>query len=353
MLKNIWFFFKNLRKLIGSVVSILGVLIGGGAILLTVFAEEFVTAIFGISEATFAKSAMLMLGLSLFIIVLIVAVWAVIFSRDRNKEIVRAINEHPQVCQEIQSHLSEIQITATHLKSVLAENELAKSVISGSAVDDMEASVQKDKRIIIFTSKFILEGYGEFTKVIIRNFRKGVKYEYYVPNDERGALVSYWSRVKEWYGEFAVFTRSKQDVENLLALAQNDESVGHAWSNEYIDLIQKCLGAYSKRASQRKHIINQVKQRLRSMFVNQLKSYALDANLFYVTVAMYEKEGGAWRAILKLPTENPQENYVVFSLDNANVQEKESFVSNILHLPNGNSPLAIAPDIFTDLGGNS
>lgn len=293
-------------------------------------------------------SVLIVGGAYLIIAIITVIVTISIFSKDRNLEIAKAISEQPEICRNIRIQLTAIQQAANHFQSVLIKDELAKSVISGSEIDDLEASVGKDKKIIIFTSKFVLEGSIEFTKVIIRNFRKGVKYEYYVPNEERPTLYSYWEMAKEWYREFAVFMQSRQKAEELLSLSKEDTTNGNSWNDEYIEQINQYIAGLSKNnQSQDAETVNAIKQKLKEMFTSQLVSYALDTKLFYVTTAMYEKGINDWRAIIKLPTENPKENYVAFSLDNVGDSEKEEFKKNIFSLAKGNTQLTIPETVFS------
>lgn len=327
----------------------------GGPIVLFFTAIAIIIGIFGDNLVekyndrpdAYLISCLIVGGAYLLVVIITLIVVTITFSKERNKEIVEAINKQPQTCKDIQSQFKNIQYAAKHIQSVLSDTEVSKSIISGSAIDDLEASIGKEKRIIIFTSKFALEGTGSFTNVIIRNFRKGVKYEYYVPNDERAALGPYWSRVRDWYRNFSIFTENKQKAESLIRSAEQDSSIGHIWNPQYIELINQYIEACSKtNQNQKSRSIIAIKAKLTEMFTAQLVSYALDVNLFYVTVAMYEKDINIWSPIIKLPTINPQENYVAFSLDNANPSEKASFINNILHLPNTNPPLQIPTSVF-------
>jgi DNA-binding FrmR family transcriptional regulator len=316
------------------------------AVILGVFGDNLVGKYNNYPDA-YLISVSIVGGAYLLIILITICVALFIFSKDRNSEIVEIINKQPETCRKIQSQLASIQQSANHLRSFLVESELAKAVVLGSDVDNLEASVEKGKRIIIFTSKFVLEGSSEFTKVIISNFRKGVKYKYYVP-EERTRQDPFWARVKEWYKEFIAFTQSKEKAKELLRLADEDAAINRVWNDEYKKQINLCLEALSKRNRvQKEAAVNAVKQKLREMFEAQLVSYAFDTNFFFVTVAMYEKNIDDWKAIIKLPTQNPQANFVAFSLENADTHERKEFIESILKLSNDSEQLSYPETIYS------
>jgi hypothetical protein len=286
----------------------------------------------------------------LIIIIVTLVVATLVFSKDRNEEIRGVIENQPQTCKEIQKNLVAIQNAAGHLQSVLVGSVVEKSVMSGNEVDSLEASVTNGKRIIIFTSKFILEGKDEFSKVIIQNFRKGVKYEYLIPDassSPQGALDKYWDCVKSWYDSFSCFLANVEAAQKLLGEATSLGSVSE-WNSAYKKLIDDFILASSKQGVQRNKEIKRIRAAAQKLFCSQMQQFALEPSLFFVTVAMYQQPDYKWRAIIKLPTEKPEENFVAFSLDHANITERDSFFSSIQSLYAGKTPVPIDSRVLSN-----
>jgi len=286
----------------------------------------------------------------LILIIVTVTLCAIIFSISRNKEINEILKKKPQECLEIQKNLHLIQESANQLQSLASDKEFSTYVLSREKVNKIEESVKKGKRIIILTSKFVLEKDTEFVERIINNFRKGVKYIYYVPDDELQALNTYWESVKEWFNAFASFTQSKEEAEKLLS--ETDDGIVREWNQEYVNLIKRFIRANKKKKSKGKDKeFQSVWNKLIEMFTGQLKSYLFIKHLFFVTVAMYEQESEDWKAIIKLPTVTPKEQYVAFSLDRSEKYEREEFFTKIIYLRSIGKELTIPPQIFQNQEG--
>jgi len=276
------------------------------------------------------------------ILIINIALWVIIFSEKRKEEIIQAIEKKQKICLDFQETFLPLkQIVSDAVKN----NELNNSVLNGSEVDKLEASVRKDNRIMIFTSKFILEGTRKFPNIIICNFRKGVKYVYYIPDDKPVAQENYKARVIQWYNEFSSFTKNKEVAEELKKLAEEDKESENEWNSEYYKLILNYLAIPSKQGKQRDIAISGIEGELRKLFFSQLTTYTLDINLFFVTVAMYELEN-KWDPIIKLPTENQDENYMAFSLKYADTYERGEFIHSILRLKETAKELNIQEEIF-------
>jgi hypothetical protein len=61
---------------------------------------------------------------------------------------------------------------------------------------------------------------------------------------------------------------------------------------------------------------------------------------------MYEEETNKWKAIIKLPTVNQEENFTAFCVSDANVGEKGDFIDNILHLRSPKNQYELPNDVF-------
>jgi hypothetical protein len=173
-----------------------------------------------------------------------------------------------------------------------------------------------------------------------------------VSNDDV-ALEKYRQRVKGWYKAFSEFTQSQEKANATLTKLQNDMDKGQGCNQNYTDLVNQAIGAFQnsknkdKKAKEiRENKIKEIRENLKNMFKEQLPTYKLDKNLFFVTVAMYELETGNWKAIIKLPTENQEENFTAFCVSDANEKEKEAFIDNILHLRLPENQYQLPDEIF-------
>jgi hypothetical protein len=321
------------------------------SIIIGVLGDNFVGKYNNLPDA-YLISVYIVGGAYLIVIIITLIVALNIFSKYRNKEISTLIANQPQTCKEIQNNLNSIQSTAEHFKSVLVGNIVEKSVMIGSKVDNLEGSVEKDKRIIILTSKFILEGNTDFSNVIIQNFRKGVKYQYLVPDytdkPYLGNLDKYWEAVKDWYGQFSCFLNNLQVAENLKDEATKNGNITE-WHPRYIRLLDSCISAHKKMNSQKEKAMKEIREKTIKAFSEQMVQYKLDPSLFFVTVAMYQQDRQQkWRAIIKLPTENPEENFVAFSLDHASEIERDNFYRSIESLISEEKKIQIDESVFEE-----
>jgi hypothetical protein len=307
------------------------------------FSRQQIAKWLGIEEVF--DNLIIIIGIAWFFFFLAgVIIWAIIFSTNRNKEISQIIKEQPEVCKDIQHELSSIQQVATHLRNVTTELEIGKFILSGTKVNELEASVKKDMRILIFTSKFILEQNPVFVEVINRNFRKGVKYTYLVPSSN-AMLVPYFRMIKSWYSNFAEFVEDKEKANIALNVSQEDASHDQVWNPAYVELIKKAISAHQNKKNKDK-MLKEIKDEIRHMFQEQLLTHTLNPNLFFITVAMYEKKVNNWKAIIKLPTENQEKNFTAFCVSDANIKEEVTFIESIWQLPQSENKYELPDEIF-------
>jgi len=333
-------------SLIMALATCVGAVAVFAAVLFASLASNLIPIFFKITTEEYGIALVIVFIICVILFITTVAIAANFFVKNRNKEIIQLIKDQPEVCRNIQNELVPLKQTVAHLHSIVANSELNKSVLDNTEVCKLEASVKKDKHIIIYTSKFILEGNNEFTKIIIRNFRKGVKYIYYIPNDKLVVQKNYWARVADWYKGFSSFIKSKESAEALIRLSEKDKENGHEWNSEYLELIQQYLSTCSGRSKSKNNSTLAIEEELKNMFTSQLETHTLDINLFFITVAMYEQEINVWRAIIKLPTEKPKENFVAFSLDHSDINERETFINSILRLEDPKTILQFQQSIF-------
>jgi hypothetical protein len=280
------------------------------------------------------------------------------FHKERNSEILSTIERQPEVCRNIQDELQNIQNAATHLQTVITDSAIKAGIIPRGELDVIESSVSKGCGIYILTSKFVLEGEQAFRKIISNNFRKGVKYTYYVPKNSK----LYNTRVSEWYQDFSCFLNSYSNATKLLDVSK---AADNEWSSDYVALIKKAIvirgtpsefsttkaGAkgkhkeksgqtqrHTKLNSQQTKELEDLTIETKKLFNSLLETYELEDCMFYITVAMYEIKLAEWKAIIKLPTETPlsAEYFTSFSVSGSKTLEDENkFIDRIKKLCDG------------------
>lgn len=327
--------------------------VGAGFLFFTLIAMvlasigDNIVARFNQSENAYFLALGVVGGIYLLVILIAIVVSTIIFSNDRNQEIIEVIEKQPEPCRNLQYELKNIQTTATHLQGVVTEAAIKEGIIPRRVLDDLEGSVKKDQTIYIMTSRFILEKTDDFRNVIVRNFRKGVKYIYYIPKTP-SLQNDYFGRAHEWYQEFSSFLNSDDTACALEKLAKSDMESGHIWNKKYCDLVKRAQIAHNLKTETTKGIaLNILRKDAIAMFTKQLETYALDDNLFFVTVAMYEIQPGRWKAIIKLPTESSADQYPAFSVSGTNTLETWSnFTLSITKLPGDTPPIRLQEIVF-------
>lgn len=338
---------KKWPKLIGQILMGPGALIFTAlAVILGVFGDDLV-ALYNDYENAYLVSGGIVAGGYFIVAIITIGISTIIFSKDRNREIVEVIEKQPEPCRNLQNELKNIENTAIHLQGVVTETAIKKGIIPRRELDDLEGSIKKDRSIYIMTSRFILEKTDDFRNVIIRNFRKGVKYIYYIPKTA-SLQKDYFGLVHEWFKEFVYFMNSNEAAIALKDLAAKEKGSGHAWNPAYIKLLNNALTAHNlKSVDEIENKLKQVSEDAQKLFINQLETYELDDNLFFVTVAMYEVNQGCWKAIIKLPTESSADPFTAFSVSGPNTLETSSnFVLKIEKLRGDSPQMTLKETVF-------
>jgi len=316
------------------------------AVILGVFGDDLV-ALYNHHENAYLISVGIVAGGYFIVAIITIGISTIIFSKDRNREIIEVIQKQPEPCRNLQNELKNIENTALHLQGVVTETAIKKGIIPRRALDDLEGSINKDRSIYIMTSRFILEKTDDFRNVIIRNFRKGVKYIYYIPKTA-SLQKDYFGLVHEWFQEFAYFMNSNEEAIALKGLSAKEKGAGHAWNPAYIKLLTNALTAHNmKSGDEKENKLKQVSEETKKLFINQLETYELDDNLFFVTVAMYEVNSGCWKAIIKLPTESSTDPFTAFSVSGTGTLETSSnFVLKIEKLRGDSAQILLKDSVF-------
>lgn len=298
-------------------------------------------------ENAYLISGVIVAGGYLIVAIITIVISTIIFSKDRNREIIEVIEKQPEPCRNLQKELKNIENTATHLQGVVTEAAIKKGIIPRRELDDLEGSIKKNRTIYIITSRFILEKTDDFRNVIIRNFRKGVKYIYYIPKTA-SLQNDYFGLAHDWFQEYVSFINSNEEATALKTLAANEMGAGHAWNTAYCQLVNSAIKIHNlKSQPYKKDQLKQLYERAKELFLNQLETYELDDNLFFVTVAMYEVNPGYWKAIIKLPTESNDDPFTAFSVSGTNTLETSSnFVLKIEKLRGESPQKALKETVF-------
>lgn len=315
------------------------------AVVLASFGESIVK-LFNSQENAY-NTAVVYIGVAyLLFIGIAIVLWAIIFSKDRNKEIVEVIQDQPEPCRNVQNELLSIQAAATHLQGIISEPILKDMIISRSAIDNLEGSVSEKHKIYIMTSSFLLEN-TDFREIIIRNFRKGVFYIYYIPST-KGLQDNFFSRADEWFHAYTIFLNDKEAADRLLDLYESDKKHGHSWTPDYLSLVRTAIVYHEKKnESKKREGLSTVRKQAIEMFKKLLVTYEFEENLFFITAAMYEIEIGRWKAIMKIPTVDKAENFTALSVSGKNNLETTSkFIGCITGLSHNKERLSLKDSVF-------
>lgn len=244
-----------------------------------------------------------------------------------NSEIITVKNVHSEL-NNVAKNLS------VHIDGLIKSNELLKYILDGKSVFDLEASVGSfDKsygtelEIYIQTSEFILEDSGDLFEAIMWNLRKGIKYVYMIPENKTD---QYKKMLRNWFHEYSRICYSKKEFDDFSCKYSSFELKKYKeyWSSGYTTLYNSV-----KELWQQEHPLDEDIKRLRKkceeLFKNSILTCMDNTNRFYVTIALYEIKKTRWEAIVKLPTQDINEEYYAFKIpggDKGNA--KRTFINN-------------------------
>lgn len=98
-----------------------------------------------------------------------------------------------EICQNCATSLS---LSIKTVKQVI-EGKFGKSLITYEDLIQIEGSMEKNKEIWVLTSALQLEGV-ELRQVMLKNFQKGIKYKYLIPQEDKRLQKRMKDLAKEW-----------------------------------------------------------------------------------------------------------------------------------------------------------
>lgn len=244
-----------------------------------------------------------------------------------------AITSIDTVKEEFSSLMSAFSDNLEKEYRMIAQSEIDKYVLDSEKVIALESSVGNypetpEKKlctckIYIQSSLFVLEK-GPLENAILWNLRKGVKYIYIIPSKDV-YINEYYDMLRDWYRSFSKFLNSKSDYNDFESLLEREPEFKRYWSREYTDLYKKAGNLWAaKRFDEGMH--KSYCKKCEDLFLKLIETHIEDESEFYITVAVYEVKRNQWEAIIKLPTQNINDEYYAFQIPSINQAEKSSFI---------------------------
>ncbi len=199
---------------------------------------------------------------------------------------------------------------ATNLLS--SENQkasMSKHILNGDEISEIEHHVVGEARIVVMTSRFYLDK-GKLLDIILNNIRKGVIYEYLIPQE--GAYQRDFQKVYQgWWHMFLESISSKEEP-------------GITFSKEYKEL---------QRIKTDNHRL--FTKKAKEYFRKHVKELLINKEHSLVTIIMYQQEpqpSDRWEVIMKLPTVTEDNEYYAFHIGDEERVEKTNLVNSIENL---------------------
>ncbi len=213
---------------------------------------------------------------------------------------------------------------------MIAQAEIDKYVLDSKKVIALESSVGNCSgknpctcKIYIQSSLFVLEK-GPLENAILWNLRKGVKYIYIIPSKDV-YINEYYDMLRDWYRSFSKLLNSKSDYDEFASSLEREPEYKRYWSQEYMDLYKKAGSLWAAKILD-EDLHNSYCKKCKDLFLKLVETHIEDESEFYITVAVYEVKRNQWEAIIKLPTQNINNEYYAFQIPSVNQAEKSSFI---------------------------
>lgn len=212
---------------------------------------------------------------------------------------------------------------------LITQMQICEYVMDGREVIDLESLVgnytnnNRNSKIYIQTSKFELEK-GPLEQAILWNLRKGVKYIYLIPDKELD-IDYYYGMLLDWFKSFSNILNSREDFEDFLDLLKREPKYRQFWSRDYINLFKSAEELWKNKEPNEK-LRKSYLEKCKEIFEKLIETHVDDESEFYITVAAYEVKRNQWEAIIKLPSQNINNEYYAFRVPSINQAEKELFI---------------------------
>lgn len=205
--------------------------------------------------------------------------------------------------------ISHIESATNLLSSETQKASMSKYILNGDEISEIEKNVVGEARIVVMTSRFLLDK-GKLLDIILNNIRKGVTYEYLIPQE--GAYQRDFQKVyQSWWHKF---------LESISSKEQRDI----VYSKEYNEL--KKISAENPKLFQKK---------AKEYFKKHVKELLINKEHNLVTIIMYQQEpqpSDKWEVIMKLPTVTEDNEYYAFHIGDEEKAEKTNLINCIENL---------------------
>lgn len=226
------------------------------------------------------------------------------------------LNETQNSAEKMSNVTDEALQVVSKMNSLVSQTHLSKYILDERQITKLEESVGGGYKIVVMTSQYKLDS-GKLLQIILNNIRKGVIYEYLIPN-EKGASSfgekheDFCKVVCEWWKQFL------RDYEkHTRTFKQNEYSL---YGRDYIQLVENRLDSEC--------------EELKDFFLEHVKEHIIANEYSLITVIMYQKgnlTAHEWEAIIKLPTVS-NDNYYAFKVPDEETKEKRNLIEAIERL---------------------
>lgn len=226
------------------------------------------------------------------------------------------LNETQNSSEKMSNVTDEALQVVNKMNSIVSQIHLSKFILDERQITKLEESVGGGYKIVVMTSQYKLDS-GKLLQIILNNIRKGVIYEYLIPN-EKGTRSfgekheDFCKVVCEWWKQFL------RDYEkHTRTFDQNEYSL---FGRDYIQLVENRLDSEC--------------EELKDFFLEHVKEHIIANEYSLITVIMYQKgnlTAHEWEAIIKLPTVS-NDNYYAFKVPDEETKEKRNLIEAIERL---------------------
>ena len=251
---------------------------------------------------------------------------------DSTSSIKRSAESVIKANQMIDKSLAMLSQNIDKERSILTDMSIGRYVLDGNEVINLEESVGNEQgrghcKIYVQSQLFVLEK-GPLERVILWNLRKGVKYIYIIPKKE-SYVNGYYEMLQDWYRLFSSFLNSKEEFELTEKDLNDDQRYREHWHSDYSKLYQDAKQIWNNTSlatEESSKKIAELKHRCEELFKKLIETHVDDESEFYITVVAYEVKRNKWKAIIKLPTENIDNEYYAFQIPSKNSRELDNFI---------------------------
>ena len=258
-----------------------------------------------------------------------IVAWLIyLFTFNSNREFNDFFEKYNVRLQDCQNHTNSLQ---EYCRKIDVKDNLLKLILDKQKILDLEKNVPNDTGIIVMTSKFVLEK-GIVKPIIVDNIRKGVKYNYLIPDDNRD-LTDYINTATMWWEDFRAMLTDKKICLELSNRSNKNENV---FSQDFKALLTSCKEFHEMLVNDQNNTLTEstLKNNVLDYFKKKIQTYKIDAKYSFITIIMYKRSkiNNEWDVIIKLPTSEANDEYTAYGVPDNNHVEKRKLVDSIQRL---------------------